>query len=207
MTLFEAFEDYCSKALKTEANAEVILRKLTGYSARTIPNVAIEKLRFLHGVIGLCTEVGELVAGTNYIEEAGDAFWYVAIIHSVCGPPYSIVLDPTIGKNSQQYEKYAAARNLSTQQKLVIQSSELLDAGKKWLFYDRSFERAAVCYRLGHVVDLLAGFAGNTSLVEIWRRNNDKLLKVRYPAGFTEEKANNRDLASEAVAIGEDDGA
>lgn len=72
--------------------------------------------RLIHGMIGLCTETGELqdaikkqlIYGkpldiTNIIEEVGDLMWYLAIILDACGSSFEQAFDRNIAKLKKRF--------------------------------------------------------------------------------------------------------
>jgi NTP pyrophosphatase (non-canonical NTP hydrolase) len=80
---------YVKNAVKTES------KDFFNLSDRLNSN---QVLRLLHGSMGLCTESGELLDNlkkhifygkeldlVNLVEECGDLFWYLAIIHDAMG--------------------------------------------------------------------------------------------------------------------------
>jgi NTP pyrophosphatase (non-canonical NTP hydrolase) len=93
--------------------------------------------RVFHGVIGIATESGELMAamakamqleqpvdGINAQEEMVDAMWYMAILHDALGLNWEDGLERNIAKLRARFpEKYsderADKRNLSTERKIL----------------------------------------------------------------------------------------
>jgi len=90
--------------------------------------------RMYHGIVGICTEVGEIVEAyekdqtdfVNVAEEIGDAYWYTAVLLDELG----ITTVPNIDVLSV---------NMSTLPKtLCSQSAEMLDKTKKQCFMVKS---------------------------------------------------------------------
>lgn len=85
---------------------------------------------------------------------------------------------------------------------ICTEAGELLDVVKKFLFYGKEPETTNMIEEVGDVlwyVAILCDVLG-VSLENIMARNIAKLHK-RYPAKFTSEAANNRDLAAERAAL------
>lgn len=80
----------------------------------------------------------------------------------------------------------------------ATEAGELVDGLKKHIFYGRPLDRVNLVEELGDLAWYIALMCGalNVSLDHVLTVNIDK-LKVRYPEKFTEEFANNRDLAAE----------
>jgi NTP pyrophosphatase (non-canonical NTP hydrolase) len=81
---------------------------------------------------------------------------------------------------------------------LVTESSELLDAIKKSVFYNKELDRVNIVEELGDLlwyVSLLMKEM-NVTYDEVTTINIDK-LKLRYPNKFTENNANNRNIDDE----------
>lgn len=116
------YKSYVKDALRTESDH---LQAFTRLCADP------RKLRLLHAVMGLCTEVGELqdqvkkhlFYGTNLDlvnlkEEGGDLFWYLAILADVLGEAnFTNMLQANIAKLRVRYpekfeEKAANNRDL-----------------------------------------------------------------------------------------------
>jgi NTP pyrophosphatase (non-canonical NTP hydrolase) len=80
--------------------------------------------RILHGVIGCCTEAGELLDSVkkslfynrqldlvNVEEELGDLLWYVALIVDACGFNFETILDKNIRKLKVRYPEQFTDNN------------------------------------------------------------------------------------------------
>lgn len=94
-------------------------------------------VQFLHAAMGICTESGELMDAlkkhliygqpidvTNVIEEAGDLFWYVAILAHAFNFTFEESMERNIEKLKARYpnrfnEKDAQLRNLEKERKVL----------------------------------------------------------------------------------------
>lgn len=94
-------------------------------------------LKFLHAAMGICTESGELmdalkkylfygkpIDDTNVNEEAGDLFWYIAILADAFGFTFESSMEKNIAKLKARYpnrftEKDAQLRNLEKERKVL----------------------------------------------------------------------------------------
>lgn len=125
--------DYIHDAIKTESNDfEAIIKRFSNE----------ETIRLLHGAMGLCTESGEFLDAikkhlfygkeldlVNLIEESGDLFWYLAIIHSVMGKAFEYAMKLNIEKLRARYgEKFnkegAIVRDLGKEREILEQDAE-----------------------------------------------------------------------------------
>lgn len=100
--------DYIKKALKTESdNFEAIKERFDNN----------ELIRLIHASVGLSTEANELMDAiikkhlfygkpldkVNLIEESGDLFWYLAILHDIFGKAFEYTMDLNIKKLRSRY--------------------------------------------------------------------------------------------------------
>lgn len=121
-------KDYVKNAIKTESNDfDAIAARLADPS----------KIRILHSLIGLATEVGELqdavkkhvfygkpLDTVNLAEEMGDVFWYLAILSDALGAPFEGIMEKNIAKLKARYgdkftETAALNRDLDTERKIL----------------------------------------------------------------------------------------
>lgn len=99
--------DYIYEAIKTESNNFEEIKERFNND---------EVIRLLHGSMGLVTESGEFmdtikkhlfygkpIDKINLIEELGDLFWYLAIIHSVLGKAFEYAMVLNIRKLRARY--------------------------------------------------------------------------------------------------------
>lgn len=123
------YKSYVRNALRTESDH---LQAFTRLCADP------RKLRLIHAIMGLCTEVGELqdqvkkhlfygkeLDLVNLREEAGDLFWYLAIFADALGEAnFTNMLQKNIAKLRARYpEKFtedkANNRNLEGERKAL----------------------------------------------------------------------------------------
>ncbi len=156
--------------------------------------------RLNHGVIGLITEVGELMEPftdsengpwvhiVNIKEEVGDILWYLAIIMDELSLNYDDLNEMEVGCYTCDYYMNS----------LVIESSRLLDDMKKHIYYSNDLDYNLLESRIAIVVYILRGISKQLefTLEEVAETNINK-LKSRYPNKFTSENALNRDLDAE----------
>lgn len=85
---------------------------------------------------------------------------------------------------------------------MATESGEFLDTIKKTKFYGKKLDHDNLVEEAGDLLWYIAAAAQalGVSLEEIAERNISK-LRARYPAGFTEYDATNRDLDAEALAM------
>lgn len=113
-------EEYVKQVLRTES-----------------PNFTDINTRILHGVIGCCTESGELLDAVkkslfyrktldvvNIKEELGDLLWYVALVSAEIGWSFEEIMDANIAKLTKRYpeqftEELAVNRDLKEERKTL----------------------------------------------------------------------------------------
>lgn len=121
-------DEYQTAAMRTEAPSDDALSRMD-----------VDKMRLLHGLIGLTTEVGELMdlikrhlfysdspalSKEAFAEELGDLQWYLAIVHSALGIQPSMTQKANIAKLLKRYpEKYADRSAL--QRNVAIELAEV----------------------------------------------------------------------------------
>ena len=163
--------------------------------------------RLLHGVVGLCTETGELVEcaskgadmdRTNFLEELGDFMWYVSLCVDSLGLTYADVLaHATVCEVvPKAYGGYI--------DNLVIISSSMLDQLKCAIFYNREIDVKATGAFLGALLANVTRIITtiNSSIEEVLDMNARK-LRVRYADGYSDEEANKRNINAERTALEE----
>lgn len=134
----------------------------------------------LHCAMGLVTETVEMeTADTleNYLEEAGDTMWYVAI-----GCHY---LQVTL----EEAEESAPSEDL----KPFMIAGNFMNLMKRQVFYGKAATPFDLMSTLGSMIATLRAEvrASGSSLETVMEENIAKLRK-RYPARFTEHHAINR---------------
>ncbi len=173
----------------------------------------------LHAAMGLVTEVGEMLQGSafrlvedfdrvNAIEELGDLEFYASLARQAIGVTRDEVV---IGASIFEFaDSLTMPKNdaemlsgyVDGVKYLAIHTSELLDMVKKNLFYARpiSIEKAIrVMAMIAFYLEMTTKILGVERATVIER--NVAKLKKRYGSAFSADKANNRDLDSERVAL------
>lgn len=153
-----------------------------------------EKLqRVLHGIIGLATEIEELLDNyttsmdeINMLEELGDLTWYLAIIHREY---------PKGKRTIIRQEPLDAFNCVIMLNKNVL---KLLDMMKKKIYYNKDINVQIFDDLVLLVEDDIHWLANHYGLKveDICQVNIDK-LKARYGEKFSSERAINRDLDTE----------
>ena len=149
---------------------------------RTLAELENYKLDLSHIILGLISEYAEYIEAIkandkiNINEEIGDKCWYLAAYCNL----RDIDLDSII-MNKQTY-----IYNLSLLSNLV----------KRYIAYNKEFDRNLEIELVGKLVANLREMAGSSKLEDILEKNINK-LKVRYPEKFDETKATERDLEAE----------
>ena len=157
--------------------------------------------RLLHAAMGLVTEIGELYETTcelHLAEELGDICWYLALGLDALGVNWDDV------EIIPEDDFFKAVRGETSDQTLVILSSELLDMLKKFIFYGREIQLEKAASHLVMMKNALhwALIYSNPDLtLEMITEANMKKLKARYPDKFTEQAANVRDVNAEYDAM------
>ena len=151
--------------------------------------------RLLHAVIGVLTEVEELLDNhigdeqdfTNMLEEAGDITWYLAIIGREMDLDYPQLIVKTKNDNPMKLVL-----------KIVKNTCKLLDMLKKKLYYNKPIDEN-LFRTITSLVMLDVSDYMNTYDIDIEKSfdvNIDK-LRARYGDKFSSERAINRDLETE----------
>ncbi len=173
---------------------EYVIKAHRTLSDKFYPDLVLPN--FLHGVMGMVTEAGELLGKkdrVNAIEELGDFTWYLAIASKSVNHNLEDLPKPT---NYQDFDE--ASKRLSEM------SSELLDLIKKAFFYGKEIDYNAVGMFLSGINSVVEDLIliCKTSRSQVYQINIDK-LKARFPDKFTEERAINRDLDAERQVLEE----
>lgn len=154
--------------------------------------------KVLHGVIGICTEAGELfkalmadttIDRVNIKEELGDVCWYIAILMREY---------PVDGEFIQNTSSVVSLPNEIRVSTMIDNSLDMLDLMKKKIYYGKALEMPVFQEHLSHVLNAVNGLAANFNLHvgDILETNINK-LKARYGDKFSSERAINRDLDTE----------
>lgn len=146
----------------------------------------------LHGVIGVITELEELLGWSDEVnkkEEVADIFWYLAL------------LDRELNLNLQLPNTTPSITQV-TNQSLIIQSfkisSLLLDFLKKKIYYNKNVDLENFKNEVKNLFDVMCTLCklNQIDIPNVLDKNISK-LKARYGEKFTSERAINRDLVIE----------
>lgn len=177
----------------------------------------------LHAAMGLQTEIGEMFAAlhkgqkayylfdrVNFLEEVGDALWYLAIPQRLfeCDLEERSVLGSITQAQShvKEYVKEFAKGEADPLSNLMYclnqDTTEFLDIMKKRIFYGRVIDQTKLDGLLSDIYDTLFMIAAlmETDLGPIM----DKIIKklnARYGDKFSSFMANNRDLDAEYTIL------
>lgn len=164
---------------------------------RTSPNLGSIEINLAHMVLGMGSELNELVDAVskndhiNISEEIADIFWYLA---NYC----------TFQDYSLYYiwEMKNVINITEDQTPLFYGISKLQDLVKKNLAYKKEINKLdefeilrKICYSLD--LEIKERYININSILE----NNINKLLVRFPIEFTTEKAINRDLQAEHIQL------
>ncbi len=151
--------------------------------------------KILHAVIGILTEVEELLDNhigdsqdfTNMLEESGDVTWYLAII----GREYQLDYPQLLVRNKNEDPMKLVL-------KIIKNTCKLLDMMKKKIYYNKSID-VNTFKTITHVVMLDLSDYMNTYNIDIQKSFDVNIakLKARYGEKFSSERAINRDLETE----------
>jgi NTP pyrophosphatase (non-canonical NTP hydrolase) len=151
--------------------------------------------RLLHAVIGILTEVEELLDNhigdeqdsINMLEEIGDVTWYLAIIGREMDLDYPQLIVKT--KNNDPMKLVL---------KIVKNTCKLLDIMKKKIYYNKPIDEN-LFKTITNLVMLDVSDYMNTYDIDIEKSFdvNISKLKARYGEKFSSEKAINRNLETE----------
>ena len=146
----------------------------------------------LHGVVGVITELEELIGwndDVNKKEEVADIFWYIAL------------LDRELNLNLK-IPSYDVEFTQIGNDVLIIQSfktsSLLLDLLKKKLFYNKNIDITSFSDLTKSLFQSMCIFCNVNDIdVKSILNTNIEKLKARYGEKFTSERAINRNLERE----------
>jgi NTP pyrophosphatase (non-canonical NTP hydrolase) len=193
--------EYAAKASRTLPDLGNILNQLTDNGITVaqgeIYKKVSDKLNLSHMMLGLSSEIGELVncTGTelknkidipNLREELGDLEWYLANYCNLRDITPPIELDRNQISEDRCFEL------------LISSVGELVNVVKRFVAYDKEIDKSV---ELTHVYDVYTALDLFQKVYqldgsEIRDINIAKLVK-RYPKFFSNEQALNRDLTAE----------
>lgn len=146
-----------------------------------------EKLNLCHMMLGMCSELDELEDAVNYRdkvnvrEELGDCMWYVGNIANMLN-----IETTEIDNEALQYFPF---------QKNMF---KLCNEIKRYIAYGKQIDNEKVKALVNNIIQGIAFNANNyqISFTDVLTRNIEK-LRARFPDGFTEYDALNRNLDNE----------
>lgn len=150
----------------------------------------------LHGVVGVLTELEELLSWNDEInkkEEVADIFWYIALLDRE--------LDLNLNISSKK-SNLVQVKN----ETLIIQSFKhsclLLDILKKKIFYNKNIDINNFSNITKNLFETLCLFCDVNDIIigDILETNIAK-LKSRYGEKFSSDKAIHRDLDAERTIL------
>jgi len=157
--------------------------------------------RMYHGIIGICTEIGEIVEAyeksnvdfVNVAEEIGDAFWYTAVLFD----------ELNIKPKDEDLVEYNMNELPSV---LIVMSADMLDKTKKTMFYGKEYsvetlENQIITFYQALIM-CVNGLTEHLDVTKekVWSINLNK-LKIRYPEKFNLNDAEVRDLKTERIEL------
>ena len=146
----------------------------------------------LHGVVGILTELEELLDWNDEVnkkEEVADIFWYIALLDRELNLNLSLKQNPT---------DVFQLKNDSLILKSFKNSCILLDFLKKKLYYNKTIDIEQFSNTTKTLFDTICLFClvNDIDIEQILDTNISK-LKARYGEKFTSDKAINRNLVLE----------
>ena len=195
------------------------LKEYQKLALRTMANLGDIRLDLSHMVMGLGTELSELIESktmVNRLEEVGDQFWYLAGYCSVRGLSLEDVkrvantmehvnVDINIDLDAIEIPT-TNIYQLKVYLNLVSNISKLQDIIKKYVAYGKEINESEELLLLARIYDCLLSYGfimADEMLENLLQRNIDK-LRVRYPQKFQEHLALNRNLNEEYKVLGSD---
>ncbi len=169
--------------------------------------------RVLHGLLGMATEIGELLDlykkhliygkpfdRINLLEEVGDTYWYIALTRDACGVDMDVIARRIeIGDFPNSFNGGDVSLELLT--RTINLHSVTTDALNTWLIatlHDLPLDIAEITNLCTFAQVLLKVILeSNGFTVEQAQERNIAKLAKRYPDKFTSEAALNRDLDAE----------
>jgi len=150
----------------------------------------------LHGVVGVLTELEELLGWNDEVnkkEEIADIFWYIALLDR------ELNLNLTIKKSEVGIYQV-------TNDTLIIQSFKsaclLLDYLKKKIYYNKNISTDDFSNQTINLFDTVCLFCDINSInIEEILDTNIAKLKARYGDKFSSDKAINRNLNLERTIL------
>ena len=146
----------------------------------------------LHGVIGIITELDELIDWNDEVnkkEEVADVFWYLALLDR----------ELNLNINPEDFsQSFSQLSNNALIMKSFRTSNLLLDLLKKKLYYNKSIDLQNFSDKVIEIFEIMEIFCHHNQidLSDIMNTNILK-LKSRYGDKFTSDRAIHRNLDKE----------
>jgi hypothetical protein len=188
MTVFEKF-------LKSVLRTEVSI-------------VTVRDQRFLHGVLGVASEVAELYKAhekVDMLEELGDLLWYCTLL----ADSQHISLDKIMSETSWVKPYFWESEGVTPQEvirEIATVASILVDMAKVSLFYNKEVDGGTILICIKQLVMYILKVAAAYDItIDLIVEANIAKLEKRYPVaeGYSDKAANRRDLGEEHQAITE----
>lgn len=218
------YTEYAAKALRTakpypSENAQVVkdmhlLHGVAGIASELVElREALDAvksnkslLKRLDGVVSLGGEESSLVLDDrNFYEEVGDLMWYLTLILHTQGGDVARYL-----QRAEDVHVHGCGYTDECFAQITHIAGQLADAVKRVVFYRDDYSVPLICVHARGVIEYASRLLVSVyqdvpqdkrrTLKDALRANLDKLM-VRFPDGFKEEAAIERDLKAEYVAL------
>ena len=170
----------------------------TTLAMRTMKPMGSDALDFAHAALGMVDESYELILSTseeNTLEELGDLLWFVALAGQ------ATMCHPFPAEQGLHDDDRGDGTILTMVEWLHEHASLLAGRAKKWMV---SGKRPGddVEFRLARMVSLVRSIGEQYGwTLEHIQDANIRKLAARYPEGYSDMRANHRDLYAEERAI------
>lgn len=150
----------------------------------------------LHGVIGVLTELEELLSWNDEVnkkEEVADVFWYIALLDR----------ELNIGLEITKFEKeFTQIKNQALIVQALKQSCTLLDYLKKKIYYNKDISINDFSKMTENLFGTMCVFCHHNDInIQNILDTNIEKLKARYGEKFSSDKAINRNLDKERLIL------
>ena len=187
------------------------LLEYKGLALRTAAKSDSKHQDLMHAASGLVTEIGEIVDQykraifykkeydlTHLLEEVGDVMWYLALALEATGTDLTFTEEKDLGE-----EAVGSMPLESILAKLVYNAAAVFSCS---FTYTNTAEQEAMSghygYYLKNILLNIRFFCAKMSIdYEESKVKNIAKLKARYPEGFSEEAAVNRDIEAERKVL------
>lgn len=166
---------------------------------------------FAHAVLGIVTEVYEMRAATdrvNQLEEAGDLIFYGFALKQVVGDYLGCESEEAYYgfdmEAMEATERQLDAGHIGTKQQYIDSlMNQMLDAAKRWVGYGKAPADITRTLQQGYyvVLETIGDCGSRVSKREMEISNVGKLLERYNGMTFSAERAVNRDLAAERSVL------